>query len=77
MPKAPATDADIIQLTDGFTWMGGNPAGIAELLRKKQFAKEHLLYAISAVMSRHSCITTYNSALECEAVLEAALKEMD
>lgn len=76
MSKPPATDADIIKLTDEFTWMGGDPAGIAGLLREKQFTKEHLHSAIAAVMSRHSCITTYNSARECEAILEAALKEL-
>lgn len=77
VPKPPATDADVIQLTDEFTWMGGNPAGIASLLREKQFTKEHIQSAISSVMSRHSCTTTYRSALDCSSVLEEALREFD
>ena len=75
MPKPLATDADVIQLTDEFTWMGGNAGAIASLLAQKQFTKEHIQSAIASVESRHSCITTYNSAMECKDVLEAALKE--
>jgi hypothetical protein len=52
MPKPLATDADVIQLTDEFTWMGGNAGGIASLLREKQFTKSPIESAIANVMSR-------------------------
>lgn len=77
MPKPPATDADVIQLTDEFTWMGGNPGAIAALLRQKQFSREAIESAIANAMSRHSCVSTYRSALDCIDVLERALKDME
>ncbi len=76
MPKPTATDADVIQLTDEFTWMGGNAGAIASLLAEKQFTKQHIESAIANVMSRHSCVSTYHSALECEAVLQRALLDL-
>ena len=77
MPKPPATDADVIQLTDEFTWMGGNAAAIAALLAQKQFTKAAIESAIANAMSRHSCGSTYSSALACKAVLEDALKDFE
>ena len=77
MPKPSATDADVIQLTDEFTWMGGNPAGIAALLAQKQFTKAAIQSAITNAMSRHSCVSTYSSALACKDVLENALKDFE
>jgi hypothetical protein len=55
--------------------MGGNAGAIASLLSEKQFTKSDIQSAIANVMSRHSCITTYNSAMECKDVLDAALRE--
>jgi hypothetical protein len=77
MPKPLATDADVIQLTDEFTWMGGNASAIAALLAQKQFSKDAIQTAITNAMSRHSCRTTYASALACKQVLEEALKEFE
>jgi hypothetical protein len=76
MPKPPATDADIIQLTDEFTWMGGNASAMAALLARKQFTRDHIESAIGNAMSRHSCRSTYQEALACKQVLEAALAEL-
>ncbi|MDX2204816.1 MAG: hypothetical protein NW223_18855 [Hyphomicrobiaceae bacterium] len=77
MPKPPATDADVIQLTDELTWMGGNAGAMASLLSRKQFTREHIQTAIGNAMSRHSCVSTYHAALACQQVLEAALAELD
>ena len=77
MPKPPASDADVIQLTDEFTWMGGDPAAISLLLARKQFTRDAIESAIAAVMSRHSCVTTYASALSCKHVLERALNGLE
>ncbi len=77
MPKPLATDADVIQLTDEFTWMGGNASAIAALLAQKQFSKDAIESAISNALSRHSCVSTYSSALACVVVLEKALKEFE
>lgn len=77
MAKPPATDADVIQLTDEFTWMGGNAGAMAALLARKQFTRAHIESAIANAMSRHSCVSTYQEAMECKAVLEAALAQID
>jgi hypothetical protein len=77
MPKPAATDADVIQLTDEFTWIGGNAYGMAALLARKQFTRDQIQSAINNAMSRHSCRSTYQEALACKEVLEAALAELD
>jgi hypothetical protein len=76
MPKPAATDDDVIQLTDEFTWMGGNAYAMSALLARKQFTRDHIQSAISNAMSRHSCRATYEQALACQEVLEAALAEL-
>lgn len=76
MSKPIAGDKEIIQLVDEFTWMGGDPAGIYELLSKYEFERSTIESAIGAVMSRHSCTSTYATALTCKGILEAALARM-
>ncbi|MFO0941365.1 MAG: hypothetical protein U0930_11410 [Pirellulales bacterium] len=76
MPKKIPGDEQIIQLVDEFTWMGGDPGGIYSLLNEYEFERSTIQSAIDAVMSRHSCTTTYASALRCKDILESALARM-
>ncbi len=76
MPKPVAGDEQIIQLTGEFTWMGGDPGGIQGLLNGYEFERSAIESAIAAVMSSHSCTSTYASALRCKSILEAALNRL-